>query len=68
MNITMSFDYLPNGLVKIVCTPPGNELIAKMKGGHKLTNAESMAIICILKLMAESMNEEKKSNIIQLNT
>lgn len=64
--ITVTFQDQPDGTVKVVCIPPANEIFAKMKGGHKMSNAESMAAMALLRVMAESMKADQESRSIFL--
>lgn len=59
--ITITFEDQVDGTVKIVCTPPANELFAKFKNGHTLKPEESMAVMGLLRVLAES----KKANYNQ---
>lgn len=64
--IEVTFEDQYDGTVKIICKPEANLLFAKFKGQHKMSHAESMAIMCLLKVLAESKRASQKSNLIHL--
>lgn len=66
MKITLVFEDKPDGKVSITCSPVNaGELMRRFKDGHKMTNAESMVIMALLRAMAESKKKEfEQSRII----
>lgn len=62
MKLTMTFEDKPDGMVEVICTPPADEILSRVKnfGPTSLSPAESMMAQCAMILRLGELARQRK--------